>query len=188
MITKSLFRKTILQYRQLLDEGVYAERNERLFQRLQELVDSKRPKKIHTFLAMKKNREPDISFFLNWFWERDIGMMVSKTDFQSKKMHHYNLTPATKLKENRMGIPEPEDAAAVSIEQADLILVPLLVSDRKGHRIGYGGGYYDRLLRETKALKVGLCLSPPVDKILQREDWDIPIDYLITPFKTYNYG
>lgn len=188
MITKSLFRKTVLQYRQLLDQQEYAERNEGLFLRVRDLVESKRCKEIHTFLAMKKNCEPDISSFLKWFWEKETKVLVSKTDFKSKKMDHYYLLPETELAENRIGIPEPEGAESVSIKNVDLIFVPLLISDRKGYRIGYGGGYYDRLLKETKALKVGLSLSPPADEILQQEEWDIPLDYLITPFKTYNYG
>ncbi len=104
------------------------------------------------------------------------------------EMRHFSLTESTALVKNKFGIPEPTNSEEASIENLDLIFVPLLLCDKEGFRIGYGGGYYDRLLSETKALKVGLSLSPPADIILQREEWDIPLDYLITPFKTYNYG
>ena len=188
MITKSTFRKTILQYRRLLEQHVFEERSKHIFQLLQKLIESKEVRKLHIFLTMKNNQEPDVFSFVKTLWEREVKVIVSRTDFDSKEMQHFSLKPETQLAVNKMGIPEPVNAEEASIENVDLILVPLLVCDREGYRIGYGGGYYDRLLLETKALKVGLSLSPPVDIILQREDWDIPLDYLITPFKTYNYG
>ena len=186
--TKSYFRKVILQYRMLMDGLLYAQRNDQLCDSVSEFIEKNKVRKLHTFLSIQKNQEPDISGLLNSFWSSNIQVVVSKTDFMFKQMRHYDLANNTVLEENAKGIPEPVDAEETSIEDLDVIFVPLLVSDKLGYRIGYGGGYYDRLLSETKAMKVGLSLSPPVDKIIQTEEWDIPLDYLITPFKTYNYG
>lgn len=188
MITKSYFRKIILQYRMIADSLMYAQRNEQLCQAVSNFLDRRDAKKIHTFLAIEKNNEPDISSLFEKFWESDKQIVVSKTDFMFKQMRHYLLYEHTQFEVNKMGIPEPLNAEETSLENIDIIFVPLLLSDKLGYRIGYGGGYYDRLLAETKSLKVGLSLSPPVDEILQKEDWDIPLDYLITPFKTYQYG
>ncbi len=188
MITKSYFRKVILQYRILIDGVMYAQRNEQLCEEIVSFMEKKNIRKLHTFLSIQKNKEPDISTLFDFFWTRQIQLVVSKTDFMFRQMRHYTLTRETALVENTKGIPEPSNAEEVSVEDLDAIFVPLLVSDKEGFRIGYGGGYYDRLLKETKALKVGLSLSPPVDKVIQKEDWDVPLDYLITPFKTYNYG
>ena len=79
-----------------------------------------------------------------------------------------------------MGIPEPLDATPVDFHEVDLILVPLLAFDKNKNRIGYGGGFYDRLLNETKAAKVGLSLSPPLDQLIQKEEWDVPMDHIIS--------
>ncbi|WP_424962799.1 5-formyltetrahydrofolate cyclo-ligase [Ekhidna sp.] len=187
-ISKSVLRKSVLQYRKLLGQESHLQRNNRLLSSVEKFVEVRKIKSIHTFLSMHKNREPDVSLLFEKWWSKDIKLIVSKTDFMFKLMRHYYLDDHTELAENKMGIPEPANGEEASISDLDLILVPLLVSDKKGYRIGYGGGYYDRLLKETKALKVGLSLSPPVDEILQREEWDIPLDYLITPFKTYNHG
>lgn len=188
MISKSTFRKIVLQYRMLMGNVIHKQRNEQLCETLTRFIEKRDIKKVHAFLSIQKNNEPDVRPLFKQWWSQDIKLVVSKTDFKFKQMHHYYLNDQTELVENKMGIPEPANGEEASIEDLDLILVPLLVSDKEGYRIGYGGGYYDRLLKETKALKVGLSLSPPVDEILQREEWDIPLDYLITPFKTYNYG
>ncbi len=172
----------------ILDRVMYSQRNEQLCESVANFLERKAISKLHIFLPIQKNNEPDITSLLPAFWSGNIQVVVSKTDFMFKQMRHYLMEEQTALIENRKGIPEPVDAEEISIEDLDLIFVPLLLSDRNGFRVGYGGGYYDRLLKETKALKVGLSLSPPVDEILQTEDWDVPLDYLITPFKTYNYG
>ncbi|MEQ8903693.1 5-formyltetrahydrofolate cyclo-ligase [Ekhidna sp.] len=188
MITKTYIRKVILQYRVLMDRLWYDQRNKMLCQAVAEFIKEKRVEQLHTFLAIAKNNEPDISSLFPSLWAKRIMIVVSKTDFMFKQMHHYCLEEHTDLFENSKGIPEPVDARETHLDNLDVIFVPLLLADQNGNRIGYGGGYYDRLLKETKALRVGLSLSPPVDRIIQTEKWDVPLDYLITPFKTYNYG
>ena len=172
----------------LIDGILHAQRNEQLCETLLDFIQSHEVRKLHAFLSIKNNNEPDISSLFETLWSSKIDVIVSKTDFMFKQMRHYYYNKHTDLVENSKGIPEPNNAQEASLEDLDLILVPLLVSDKEGYRIGYGGGYYDRLLAETKALKVGLSLSPPVDKILQSEEWDVPLNYLITPNKIYNYG
>ncbi|WP_436514680.1 5-formyltetrahydrofolate cyclo-ligase [Ekhidna sp. To15] len=188
MITKSYFRKVILHYRILADGLMYTQRNEQLCEAITSFLKGKDFQKIHTFLAIKENNEPDISPLFEKLWQDGKQVIVSKTDFMFKQMRHYLLEEHTQLELNKKGIPEPVGAVEIALDDLDIIFVPLLLSDKQGFRIGYGGGYYDRLLAETNSLKVGLSLSPPVDEILQKEDWDIPLDYLITPFKTYQYG
>lgn len=188
MLSKSLIRKVILNYRMLADGLMYAQRNEQLCKVTSEFIEERKINKLHAFLAIKKNNEPDISPLFEKLWSNGKKVVVSKTDFLFKQMRHYYLEAKTNLAINNKGIPEPVDANEASLENLDVIFVPLLLSDKLGYRIGYGGGYYDRLLSETNTLKVGLSMSPPVDEILQKEDWDIPLDYLITPNKIYKYG
>lgn len=188
MITKSYIRKVMLPYRRLIDYAVYTNRNELLCEQVRSFVQVLDYQKIHTFLSIKKNKEPDISLLHKYFWSQGLKLIVSKTDFKKAQMDHYLLTRSTVLIENQKGIPEPVNAEKAEIDDLGIIFVPLLVADKAGNRIGYGGGYYDKLLKETKAVKIGLSLSNPVDKILQADEWDIPLDYLITPYKIYNYG
>ncbi|MEO1254019.1 MAG: 5-formyltetrahydrofolate cyclo-ligase [Bacteroidota bacterium] len=187
-ISKKQLRKKLLSYRRLLSKEEFSKRNNLLISKVENYLQDYRPQKIHLFLSIKRNQEPNILKLANSFWSKNIQIVVSKTDFLSEQMKHYMLTENTILEESSKGIPEPKNAKETSIVDLDIFFVPLLMSDREGYRIGYGGGYYDRLLKETKAVKVGLSLSSPVDKIVQREDWDMHLDYLITPFKIYHYG
>jgi 5-formyltetrahydrofolate cyclo-ligase len=89
---------------------------------------------------------------------------------------------------NRYGIPEPvEPSELLEPFQLDLVLVPLLGFDRRGNRLGHGGGYYDRSfaflneqVRPTEPLLVGIGYSfqelPEVDEA----DWDVPLDFIAT--------
>jgi len=65
----------------------------------------------------------------------------------------------------------------------DAVLIPLLAFDNQGFRVGYGGGFYDRFLPACRpeALKVGLSFFDPVDVIEDKDQYDIPMDYCVTP-------
>ncbi len=89
---------------------------------------------------------------------------------------------------NRYGIPEPV-APAELLEpfQLDLVLLPLLAFDRRGHRLGHGGGYYDRsfaFLREqarpTEPLLVGIAYAFQELPQIRAEAWDVALDFIAT--------
>jgi len=186
-ITKSLIRKTVLAYRKLLPTYEYEKRNSALLDSLYDLILRRGIQSIHLFLAIADKKEPDIFPLLPALWKRQIITIASISDFKKREMHHFFLDNETKLKCNHLGIPEPVMAVKTDMN-VDAILIPLLVADRAGNRIGYGGGFYDKLLSETKAVKIGLSLAYPVDQIIQTDSWDVPLNFLITPYKTYDYG
>ena len=62
----------------------------------------------------------------------------------------------------------------------DLIVVPGLAFDTRGHRIGYGKGHYDKLLKSTKGYKVGLAFAEQVIETVPDEAHDVPLDLIIT--------
>jgi 5-formyltetrahydrofolate cyclo-ligase len=79
------------------------------------------------------------------------------------------------------GIPEPAGGTAVSVSDIDLILVPALCFDEKGHRLGYGKGYYDRLLKgRPDVFTVGVCFDECHVTGLPVEPWDIHVDCVVT--------
>jgi 5-formyltetrahydrofolate cyclo-ligase len=75
------------------------------------------------------------------------------------------------------GIPEPVADGPVADDEMALVLMPGLAFDREGHRIGYGGGFYDKFLaRERNHPKVALCYDFQVFDRLETEEFDIPVD------------
>ena len=89
---------------------------------------------------------------------------------------------------NRYGIPEPATPKELLEPfQLDLVLVPLLGFDRRGHRLGHGGGYYDRSfaflrkqMRPTEPLLVGIGYAFQELDEIESADWDVALDFVAT--------
>lgn len=89
----------------------------------------------------------------------------------------------TALQHGMFGIREPEEnAASVEPESIDLVLVPALMASERGERLGYGGGYYDRLLPQLHADCTRIVVLPEalVRPELPTDPWDQPLDILVT--------
>ena len=110
----------------------------------------------------------------------------------TKQMENYAWNDETELITNRWGIeePDPKTSQVIEIQDLDAVLVPLLAFDRRGHRVGYGGGYYDRFLTQCRpdTLKIGLSQFKPVDKIEDTNDWDVKLDICVTPDRIYRWN
>ena len=107
-----------------------------------------------------------------------ISLPVIKKNFQ---MDFYKWTFSSPLKVNKYGIPEPE---IKSIVYPDILLIPLVAFDKNLNRLGYGGGYYDRLIerlsKKKKIIKIGLAFSiQKVDKV-PINVYDKKLDYVVT--------
>lgn len=84
------------------------------------------------------------------------------------------------------GIPEPTQPESICIADIDLMLVPGLVFDRKGYRLGYGKGYYDRVLHDYPGIMtMGVCLDEFFIQALPRESWDVRVRYVATQSGIY---
>ena len=83
----------------------------------------------------------------------------------------------------------PETAPEV---QPDVLLVPMLAFDRKGYRMGYGGGFYDRTLAKLRALKkvtaIGIAYAGQEIDMVPRDDHDQPLDWIMTEQETFKCG
>jgi 5-formyltetrahydrofolate cyclo-ligase len=64
-------------------------------------------------------------------------------------------------------------------DEIDIVVVPAISFDKKGHRLGYGKGYYDRFLKDFKGQSVGFCYSDMIEEGLPIEDHDIKVDMVI---------
>jgi 5-formyltetrahydrofolate cyclo-ligase len=152
-------------------------------------VYSKELSLVHLFLPIQKFNEVDTWLFVEEFKEKELPtkLVISKSDIESSLMTNYIYNPKERLLENKWGIPEPESGEICDNLLIDLVLIPLLAFDKKGHRVGYGKGFYDRFLKSCRqdALKIGLSYVGPVDLIEDAGENDVILDCVITPEKLF---
>ncbi len=147
---------------------------------------------IHTFLPIQRQNEVDTWPIIRLLWDQfpQVQFAASITEAGTNRLTHYLLHPTTSLQINRWGIPEPVPNGQFPVESAeiDIVIVPLLAFDKQGHRVGYGGGYYDRFLADCRpdCLKIGLSLFDPVEEISDIEMTDIPLTMIVTPHQTFS--
>jgi 5-formyltetrahydrofolate cyclo-ligase len=135
----------------------------------------------HLFLSIQEQREVNTEHLLHILFAKDKEIVVAKSDFETREMSNYLLTENTRIKKNNYNIPEPIDGIEVPHHKIDVVFIPLLAYDKSGNRVGYGKGFYDRLLEKTDCLKIGLSFFEPLDKIEDRNEKDIPLNFCITP-------
>ncbi len=143
----------------------------------------------HIFLPITEQKEVNTEFVLHLLSGKDKEIIVSKADFATRSMTHFLLTDNTKIKKNEYNIPEPVDGIIVPSNKIDVVFVPLLAFDKKGHRVGYGKGFYDKFLSECKpdVIKIGLCFFKPEEIIEDVFEGDIQLDYCVTPNEVHSF-
>lgn len=92
------------------------------------------------------------------------------------------------LKPGKFNILEPVNTKEVNNDEIDIIIVPGIVFDKKGHRIGYGYGMYDKLLKKIKCTKIGLAFNFQIIDKIPKEDYDIAVDKVITEERVIDCG
>lgn len=95
----------------------------------------------------------------------------------------------TFFKDNAFGVPEPIGATNIETSQIELFIVPLLSFDKNGYRVGYGKGYYDRFLKDRNkdSITVGFSYFDPVERISDTDEYDVRLDYCITPDEIFTF-
>lgn len=143
----------------------------------------------HLFLSISEQKEIDTEFLLHVLAGKDKEVVVSKSDFTTRKMTHFLLTDNTKFIKNAYNIPEPVDGIEVPVSKIEVVFVPLLAFDNKGNRVGYGKGFYDAFLSECtpETIKIGLSLFDAEPIIEDTSDIDVSLDYCVTPSRIYEF-
>lgn len=142
----------------------------------------------HLFFPIEKQHEINTYIIKEYLEANQRRVYTSILKSKSLEMDTFLLNSKTVFEEGKMGIPIPVNAEKVETDELQVILVPLLVFDKSGSRIGFGKGYYDFFLKglRPEVVKVGLSYFLPEEKI-PSEEHDMPLDYCITPGKIFTF-
>jgi 5-formyltetrahydrofolate cyclo-ligase len=190
-MNKRELRKIYLEKRKTLAPDQIKEKSLQIAERFFQAFDLNRINFLHCFLPIEKFREIDTKLILHrvWFEFSHIETIVPRVNFETNELENLKFTPFTELIENAWMIHEPAHNELVSCEKIDAVLIPLLCFDKKGFRVGYGKGFYDKFLTHCRAdcLKIGLNYFPPVEKIEDVNEFDVKLNYCLTPDETYKF-
>lgn len=146
---------------------------------------------IHCFLPAKGKNEINTWIVLDYIRANypHIKVVVPVCDFENGVLLTAKLDSNTPMVENKWGILEPAVPDFVNPKEIDSVLLPLLIMDNCGNRVGYGKGFYDKFLVECpdNVLKIGLSLFEPVEIISNVDLTDIPLNAAITPSQVIFY-
>ena len=159
---KEMLRLWLKSKRMALEDEFISTASSKINQSLLDLLNWESFKSVHCYEAIKSLNEPATQNFMEFLKNKGIAYEI----------------PDKADKEPRTGA------------RYDLIIVPTLGFDLLGNRIGWGGGFYDRLLvAQPKALKIGLAFeSSLVRKGIPAEPHDIPLNIVITEEKIYKFS
>lgn len=179
--TKAVLRRHFLNLRQDLSIADWQRQSQRLCEQLQQTEWFQRSQTILAYCSTRQ--EPDLSALFTlpktWGLPRCVGSELL--------WHQWSPAGELPLQSGPFGILEPHpDAPQLTVAEVDLMLVPAIACDERGYRLGYGGGFYDRLLSAPAwAAKptIGIVFEQAVVAQLPHDEWDRPLQAICTEVK-----
>lgn len=139
-------------------------------------------------LTVSQPFEWDTQKMINSAWEQGKKVALPKCSPYSKVLDFYIVDSFDQLENVYVDLLEPKKAVTQKVlkKDIDLIVVPGLLFDLQGYRIGFGGGYYDRYLCDYPNQSISICSTEQIVADIQAEAFDIPVDCLITEKEVIN--
>ena len=128
----------------------------------------------HVGVTLSRHPEVDTQAVIEQAWKDGKTVSIPHSG-EKRKLSFYIYTPQTELELSRFGLLEPKDRSVPQSKNAiDLMVVPGLVFNQAGYRIGFGGGYYDRYLEDYKGKTISLLyplqLDDHIDELIETHD------------------
>ena len=174
---KQLLRKQIAALYKAHDKQELACLSEKVTAKIEQCRWFAEARKIACFHSLS-DEVNTLAFIEKWANVKEIYLPVILDDC---RMELRRFMSGSKLSFNRYNIAEPLPGNCCGSEEVDLFLIPGVAFDRSLHRLGRGKGYYDRLLQNTAAKKVGLCFDFQLFDTVPSDAHDIAMDALFTP-------
>jgi 5-formyltetrahydrofolate cyclo-ligase len=178
---KEKLRKHFLKIRTEMDPVLREKYSREIFKHLTAWQLFRSADTVHCFMTIEENGEIITIPIIEWLQSNGKRVVIPKSNQKTKDLKHFVYQNKDQLERNKWGIPEPVEGEEVSVNDPDMILVPVVAADLEKNRLGYGLGFYDRFLAQTEAVKTGLLFENCLSKMpLPVEKFDVQLDYLVT--------
>jgi 5-formyltetrahydrofolate cyclo-ligase len=144
---------------------------------------------VSVFLPIEQKNEVNTWIILEKLVAVHAMIGIPKVDFSTNEMVHFKYLNKEQLEISSFGIPEPKQGVLIQPEEFDFVLVPLLAIDPKGHRVGYGKGFYDHFLQKCSASCrfIGLHFFDEFIEIDNLNEGDIPLHFYVNPKRIISF-
>jgi len=144
---------------------------------------------VANFYPLENHNEPNSLLFtryLKWLIP-GIQMVYPVVDAATATISFYKETEEIRF--NNWGIAEPISNEKLEPHSIDAVIVPLIGFDLKGHRIGYGKGFYDKYFENypKHRPRIGVSYFEPISNIEDTHEFDVPLTHCITPWNSYEF-
>jgi 5-formyltetrahydrofolate cyclo-ligase len=190
IVEKNDLRRKYLNIRKNLSPEERKELSAQLLEIFKTSLEATNFSVVHSFLPIERQGEVDTNSFIDYFKEQQKTIVISKSDLKNNDLVHFIYDDSVMLSKSKWGILEPESGLSINESKIDVVLVPLIVFDKQGNRLGYGKGYYDKFLSLCKpnCIKIGLSLLEPIASVIPTEPTDIKLNYCISPSGLHTFN
>ncbi len=175
---KKALREKILKKRNALTQEEVIKKSSAIKKNLYSLPEFEDAKKACIYVSF--NSEVHTHDIIN---ENIKGKEIIVPKVNEDKLLLCELRSFDELEKGSFCVLEPGEERQVFPHDIDCVIVPGVAFDREGFRIGYGKGFYDRLLNEVNCPKIGLCFDMQLVDEVPLEEHDVPVDIIVTETK-----
>ncbi|WP_335869373.1 5-formyltetrahydrofolate cyclo-ligase [Bacillus sp. 2205SS5-2] len=185
MLEKAEIRKMMKQRLHSIHRLEYEQKSFEGAQRLYETCQWKQAQTIG--ITISHVPEIDTWQLIRKAWIEGKTVCVPKCHHDSRRLDFYAIESFEQLENKYLHLfePNPVQTNAMNKEKISLLVVPGLAYSIKGFRIGFGGGYYDRFLKDYQGETISLAFQEQILANIPKDKYDLPVQKLITPAKVY---
>lgn len=201
MDEKKSIRETVRKKRDSMTAGSVEAKSSAIAENLMGIIEYRKAKAVLFYAA--KGNEVATRNLIEKALKEGKRVLLPITNAAAREIEVAEITDYdSDLKKGAFGIMEPntdrkmKTSGAEAGEKIDAVIVPGIAFDREGHRLGYGHGYYDKLLhrlagnengRKGSIVKIGLAYDCQIVEKLPRESHDLPMDLIVTETVVIKY-
>lgn len=183
MNDKIKLRKYLLNQRSEMKQQEVEKLSKEIMKNLIEIPSLKQSKVVMIYLSFKN--EVDTNEIIDWCFEQGKEVVIPYCVVDTRRIIPCRLDPERKgLEKSKYGIWEPkkDSMIPVGVENIDTIVIPGVGFDKDCNRLGFGGGFYDRFLprRRNNTTAIAICYENQIVEALPTDDYDIPMDMVVT--------